>query len=137
MTRQAKDHRPDGVVDLLKVVLAGAPKLSSAACRTEPELFDPQAPTESRGAAERRHEAAVRVCLFTCPDYDACLAWIDELEPSERPAGVIAGQRPPLGGRPRAGGGAPREDEDGAATAGGVALFLCTESGDSEGGVPA
>lgn len=96
----------EGTIQLLARILGGAPKLPGAPCKGNPDLFDPAAAHEDRAAVVRRHEAAARLCRFTCPALAECTAWADDLTPRQRPAGVVAGRRPNLPATP----GRPRKD---------------------------
>lgn len=94
----------EGVIRLLSRTLASTVRLPGAACAGRPELFDPAGEYEPRQSVIRRHEAAARMCTFTCPALDECRAWFTTLPPSRRPSGVVAGHRPPISaapGRPR------------------------------------
>jgi hypothetical protein len=86
--------RPNGVVDLLERILSGVPLMEGAACVSDPAMFDEADPGHSN-ADVRRMEAAARVCR-RCPVLAECGAWAASLPASRRPAGVLAGQLPPL-----------------------------------------
>lgn len=67
--------------DDLLAALVNVPRLDGAACTDDPPLFDD----------ERRASAAVAVCNG-CPALEACRAWVNNLPPSKRPHGVVAGK---------------------------------------------
>lgn len=94
------NHYSEGVVGLLSRLLADSPKLPGAACSTSPLLFDPPDGHEQHADVVRRHEAAARMCTFTCPALDECKTWFNALPPRQRPAGVVAGRRPNLPAAP-------------------------------------
>ena len=94
----------EGAIRALSKILDRSARLPEAACAGRPELFDPSGEHEPRPSVIRRHEAAVRLCRFTCPALTECELWFDQLPRSQRPAGVVAGHRPNLPaapGRPR------------------------------------
>jgi WhiB family redox-sensing transcriptional regulator len=69
--------------------LAGAPRLSGAACVGEYDLFDPRDPSDPD--REDIEAEAIAIC-HACPALFACRAWYDSLPPIKRPFGVTAGQ---------------------------------------------
>lgn len=94
----------EGAIRALSKILDRSARLPGAACAGRPELFDPAGEYEPRQSVIRRHEAAVRLCRFTCPALAECELWLEQLPRSQRPAGVVAGRRPHLPaapGRPR------------------------------------
>ena len=94
----------EGAIRALSKILDRSARLPGAACAGRPELFDPAGEYEPRQSVIRRHEAAVRLCRFTCPALTECELWLDQLPRSQRPGGVVAGHRPHLPaspGRPR------------------------------------
>lgn len=96
----------EGAIRVLSRVLVGIAQLPGAACAGRPELFDPAGEYEPRQSVIRRHEAAVRLCRFTCPALTECELWLEQLTRPQRPAGVVAGHRPHLPATP----GRPRKD---------------------------
>lgn len=96
----------EGAIRILSRVLVGSAQLPGAACAGRPELFDPAGEYEPRQSVIRRHEAAVRLCRFTCPALTECQLWLEQLTHPQRPAGVVAGHRPHLPATP----GRPRKD---------------------------
>jgi hypothetical protein len=84
---------PEGAIRLLASMLAGAPKLSDAACRGRFDLFDDRRGDEDAEDAETRHAAAAAMCC-RCPALDACTAWTARLRGRHRPGGVVAGELP-------------------------------------------
>lgn len=84
---------PEGAIRLLASMLAGAPKLSDAACIGQHTLFDDRRGDEDAEDAETRHAAAAATCC-RCPALDACTAWTARLRGRHRPDGVIAAQLP-------------------------------------------
>lgn len=93
-------RREAGPVALLAAILEGTESLSGAACTRTPELFDPRDPTEDSATAERRHHAAVTLCL-SCPVMDTCRAWADASR--DQAHSVTAGRAPRPPGRPKNG----------------------------------
>jgi len=91
-------HRPD---DLFAALL-GAPALPGARCRGRHHLFD--APSElereSPATTSTRHAQALQLCQH-CTALPSCAEWFDNLKPSKRPTGVVAGRiHPKPVGRP-------------------------------------
>jgi WhiB family transcriptional regulator, redox-sensing transcriptional regulator len=79
--------------------LAHVPHLPGARCRGRTGLFDRTVPggAASRGDGARARREARQLCA-TCPALQACSTWLDSLDPSDRPRGVVAGRftwRPP------------------------------------------
>jgi hypothetical protein len=96
----------EGAIGLLSRMLASSTRLPAAACKGRPDLFDPPGEDEPRPSVIRRHEAAARLCRFTCPALAECQLWLEQLPRPQRPAGVVAGHRPHLPaspGRPKKG----------------------------------
>lgn len=90
----------EGAIRALSRILDRSARLPGAACAGRPELFDPAGEYEPRQSVIRRHEAAVRLCRFTCPALTECTAWAEGLTPRQRPGGVLAGHRPHLPAAP-------------------------------------
>lgn len=66
--------------------LAGVPLLEGARCKGRPERFD----LDIRSGRE-----AIDWATYTCgacPALRKCRAWVDSLEPRQRPSGVVAGR---------------------------------------------
>lgn len=78
-----------GWVELTAAILRGTPALPGSLCRNRPELFDPQQHGELTDNAAYRHAQAVEICR-QCPVLAECRAWVDRIDPSRRPGGVIA-----------------------------------------------
>lgn len=76
--------------DLL-AALAGAPALPGARCRGKSVLFDEAGRDEPAEVAEQRHAQALGLCQH-CTALASCTQWFDSLPPTQRPAGVVAGQ---------------------------------------------
>jgi WhiB family redox-sensing transcriptional regulator len=75
---------PPEQLALVMVILADTPRLPGAACRGLAPAFD--APGRDGDPT-----LPLAVCRH-CPAVTACKAWLDQLEPSARPTGVVAGQ---------------------------------------------
>ena len=87
--------------DQLIAVIAGAPALHGARCRSKSHLFDAAQPGEDPATVAARHAQALGLCEH-CPALDRCREWFDSLKPSKRPLGVVAGRiNPGPAGRPR------------------------------------
>ena len=101
MTRRRTE--PEGWVGLIAAIVEDAPRLEGAACVGQSELFDARGDGEPWEAAQRRQQAAQRICRWACPAEPQCVAWFESLVPAVRPrgvvAGVIPGDAPP--GRPK------------------------------------
>ena len=75
---------------LLAELAATTPRLRSASCRGQHELFDRTRVRSGQGLHLARAEA-LAVCAG-CPVLEQCRAWLDALPPRQRPRGVIAGR---------------------------------------------
>lgn len=71
--------------------LAAAVHLPDASCRGHAQLFDRTAGKSQATDTREARTTALALC-HTCPDEQACRAWIDSLAPDQRPIGVVAGQ---------------------------------------------
>jgi hypothetical protein len=106
MAHRASRHRErcsvSGHLTELLLSLAGAPALPGAKCRGRSHLFDDATPGESDDVVAQRHLQALGLCE-RCPALFRCQDWFDELTPSQRPEGVVAGQvrRRRVRGRPK------------------------------------
>ncbi len=98
--RRTTARREAGPVALLVEILEGTESLSGAACTRAPKLFDPRDSTEDSATAERRHHAAVTLCL-DCPVLDTCRSWADASR--DQTHAVTAGRAPRQPGRPKNG----------------------------------
>lgn len=67
--------------------IAVPPDLPGAACVSRRKVFDAVA---MPSASVYAHDRAIRVCE-SCPVLTACRAWVESVQPMERPAGVTAG----------------------------------------------
>jgi hypothetical protein len=82
---------PSPIAELM-ADLGHVPRLPAAACRGRAKLFDATIPDVSnrpRAAVARRE--ALKVCA-ACSCLRACSAWLDSLDPADRPRGVVAGR---------------------------------------------
>lgn len=70
--------------------LGAIPDLEGAACRGRHTQFDQPEPLNDPHARARL-ASAVSECQ-SCPVLTACGEWVDELQPRQRPAGVVAGR---------------------------------------------
>lgn len=75
----------------LFAALIGAPALPGAKCRGRSHLFDEADPDEHPDDRAYRQSHALRLCQ-SCPALAGCQTWFDDLTPSKRPPGVIAGR---------------------------------------------
>jgi len=73
-------------------VSALPPKFDRAACRANPELFDPIGDREDRDDADERQEKARALCQ-TCPAREQCFTWA--IESHHDPRNIVG---PVLGG---------------------------------------
>jgi hypothetical protein len=82
-------NREHGAVPLLAAILRDSVKLTGALCTHRHQLFD----AEAGDQADREYAAdrAKKMCR-RCPVLTDCRDWINSLPPSQRPAGVVAGQ---------------------------------------------
>lgn len=87
-------QQPPDWVALVGKILTDTPKLDGAACVGHAALFDPAEPSEPAEQVERRHEAASRICRWSCPRQQECESWVRSLSSRERPRGVVAGLIP-------------------------------------------
>ena len=73
--------------------LAAAPRFPGARCRDQWRLFDTAAAGRSlpRVQVAQAQARAIALCRG-CPALQACAAWVDGLEPWQRPRGVVAGR---------------------------------------------
>ncbi|MCI4674782.1 WhiB family transcriptional regulator [Candidatus Mycolicibacterium alkanivorans] len=82
--RTTRDGRLEpGWLHLLAHILSGTTRLPEAACKNHPHTFD--------GHSEESRNAAQAICS-TCPALTPCQNWYTALRPTQRPAGVVAGQ---------------------------------------------
>lgn len=88
----------DTLQSLLEAVGA-APALPGARCRGRHHLFDPATAHEDPDTTTQRHTQAIGLCRL-CPALALCTEWFDNLKPSRRPPGVVAGRAPKPVGRP-------------------------------------
>lgn len=83
--------------------LAAAPRLDGALCRGKADIWD-MPPSSSRDPdpddTAQRIAFAIGACQ-RCPALSRCRAWVSGLRPSQRPAGVVAGQLCEPGTDPR------------------------------------
>lgn len=89
----AVHHKRVDLPALFDELAAHAPHLDGAACRHHPQIFDDTVPdiaNRPRAAAARRE--ALTICREQCPCLAQCAAWLDSLDPDQRPRGVIAGR---------------------------------------------
>lgn len=74
--------------------LAATPRLDGALCRGKADIWDmPPSPTRDPDPDDtaERLAFALNACQ-RCPALSRCRAWVSGLRPSQRPAGVVAGQ---------------------------------------------
>ena len=81
---------PSPIAELL-ADLAAAPHLPGAACRAQTALFDATIEDAGRPRTAAALHAALQVCQ-QCRALGACTAWVDSLDPADRPRGVVAGR---------------------------------------------
>lgn len=79
-------------LDSLLAAVAAAPSLPGASCRGHWDTFDGGHRGEDVESMHQRHALALRVCQ-RCPELGPCREWFDGLSATERPTGVVAGQR--------------------------------------------
>lgn len=82
-----------GLSDML-AELAAAPRLEGALCRGRSEHWDmPPSPSRDPDPDDTAQRIALAVgACQRCPALNRCRAWVSGLRPSQRPAGVVAGE---------------------------------------------
>jgi hypothetical protein len=71
-----------------------APPMPEAACRNQLPIFDltiPERPGKLPAEVAQARRIAMDICNNDCTELLTCRRWLDGLEPTQKPLGVVAG----------------------------------------------